>query len=660
MPATAHNLNTVWQKIVSIEPAGVEHVYDLTVEDLHSFVANGIIVHNCVYQEQVIQILTDIAGYSAGEADLVRRGISKKARKVLDEHREVFAQGSARVSNLTRGEADTIWDALMGFARYGFNRAHAADYAVIVAQTAFMKAMYPAEYMAALLTIERHDTEKVGVLIAECRRMGLEVLPPDINVSSNGFTIEQLPPSRAALRQLTTYRFPLPEGMAIRMGLDAIKNVGEGAIELILKARGDRAFASLEEFADRTDLRQVNRRVLECLVKVGALDCWGPREKLLAAIDRIIGRSASAYEAAEIGQMSLFGGPDDTSQDSGGLLENMNGIKPLNAKETLEWEKELVGVYVSAHPLQRMTVDLAQVVTHQCIDITEEIAKTPVVIAGMITDVRTITTKKGDTMAFVRLEDLQGATEITVFPSVLKETRALWVPEKIVIVRGKVDARNGRAGIIAEGVQDYVEGRAVIDDTTSVHYRYHNGQLPSRPQTRHRVDPEEGPYDLDEENGAATDDANPFAGEQPGWEDGDPAAAVEQPAPPPAARAVRNGHPAAYSAAKEGTKSAVTPPGRTSGKPEQKGKPAPAPAPAEEPSAPRLLRIPFSRSSSIEDDRRRLGQLLAILGRYPGEDGFQVVVEASDGMRYELDFPNIRIDVCPQLEAEISQWRGSN
>ena len=152
----------------------------------------------CVYQEQVIQILADVAGYTPGEADLVRRGISKKSKKTLDEHREIFAKGSAQKSGLKRAEADAIWDALMGFARYGFNRAHAADYAVIVAQTAFLKAYYPVEYMAALLTIERHDTEKIGLLIAECRRMGIEVLPPNINDSSNNFTVEQLPPDRAA------------------------------------------------------------------------------------------------------------------------------------------------------------------------------------------------------------------------------------------------------------------------------------------------------------------------------------------------------------------------------------------------------------------------------------------------------------------------------
>ena len=306
MPATARRMNVAWQKIMSIEPIGVEHVYDLTVEGLHSFVANGIIVHNCVYQEQVIQILADIAGYTPGEADLVRRGISKKSKKTLDEHREIFAQGSKKMSGLKREEADAIWDALMGFARYGFNRAHAADYAVIVAQTAFLKAYYPAEYMAALLTVERHDTEKVGVLIAECRRMGIEVLPPNVNVSGHNFSIEQLPPDRPAPHRAAAFPFPVPDRAAIRMGLDAIKNVGEGPIDAIQNARGDRPFASLAEFADRVDLRQVNRRGLECLIKVGALDDFGERGQLLAGIDRIMSASEVTHVAPRGGTAHTF------------------------------------------------------------------------------------------------------------------------------------------------------------------------------------------------------------------------------------------------------------------------------------------------------------------------------------------------------------------
>ena len=483
----------------------------------------------CVYQEQVIQILADIAGYTPGEADLVRRGISKKSKKTLDEHREIFAQGSKKMSGLKREEADAIWDALMGFARYGFNRAHAADYAVIVAQTAFLKAYYPAEYMAALLTVERHDTEKVGVLIAECRRMGIEVLPPNVNVSGHNFSIEQLPPDRPAPHRAAAFPFPVPERTAIRMGLDAIKNVGEGPIDAIQNARGDRPFASLAEFADRVDLRQVNRRGLECLIKVGALDDFGERGQLLAGIDRIMSASEVTHVAREVGQLTLFGGADDDGAEE--LLASLPAAAKANPKEALDWEKELVGVYVSSHPLQQMTVDLMNVITHASVDVTEEVAGKGVVVAGIVADVRQITTKKGETMAFVRLEDLQGTIDITVFPRLYTDEKDKFALEKIIIVTGKADVRNGRVSVVADFVRDYVEGMKVIEDTSSVAYRFRNGAagMPSRPQVKERptaqsyaaparaYPPPPAMAGGDDDEDAYSGDDNPFAAEEPAW-----------------------------------------------------------------------------------------------------------------------------------------------
>jgi DNA polymerase-3 subunit alpha len=524
----------------------------------------------CVYQEQVIQILTDVAGYTAGEADLVRRGISKKAKKVLDEHREIFAKGAKEKSGLKRHESDEIWDALMGFARYGFNRAHAADYAVIVAQTGYLKAHYPVEYMAALLTVERHNTEKVGLLIAECRRMGIEVLPPSVNVSAKGFTIEQLsagaarparpgqaararvpvlPDGHLAPTQVTVFPFPVAPGTAIRMGLDAVKNVGEGAVELILQARAatssqpgtTRGFASLAQFADRVDLRQVNRRGLECLIKVGALDDFGERGQLLAAIDAILAASASAHEAREIGQLALFG---DASGGADELLAAAKEGARVSPREVLDWEKELVGVYVSSHPLQKMTVELMNVITHSAVEITEDAANSAVVIAGMITEVRQITTKKGDFMAFVRLEDLRGVVDVTVFPSLYRDERSMWAVDKIVVVRGRVDVRNGRVSVLADSVQDYVEGARIMEDESSVGHRYRSGSLPGfrgegagrRPAPSARGPSEDEkqaprygrwPYassalpsvDDDSGEGGALDlaDENPFGPEEPDW-----------------------------------------------------------------------------------------------------------------------------------------------
>jgi DNA polymerase-3 subunit alpha len=636
MPETARRMNVAWQKIVSIEPVGIEHVYDLTVEGLHSFVANGIIIHNCVYQEQVIQILTDIAGYTASEADLVRRGISKKSEKTLKEHREIFAQGAAEKSGLSRQDAHEIWDALMGFARYGFNRSHAADYAVIVAQTAFLKAHYPTEYMAALLTVERHNTEKVGVLIAECRRMGIEVLPPSVNVSSNTFTIERLPAGLTPPRQVTAFPFSVPERVAIRMGLDAIKNVGEGAVEVILQAREGPPFTSLADFADRVDLRQVNRRGLECLIKVGALDDFGERGTLLAAIDRMLSASTMAHEARAIGQLTLFGGADAAGADD--LLVSLPTGTKVSPKEALAWEKELVGVYISSHPLQKMTVDLMNVITHSTVEITEELANRPVVIAGMISDVRQITTRKGDAMAFVRLEDLQGNVDVTVFPQLYRDKRSLWAPDKIVIVQGKVDVRNGRVSVLAEAARDYVEGMTVIEDKTSVAYRYRNGGLSAAPQalgsaaavkerpTARYVAPAP---DVEEESVYFADE-NPFAAEEPEW--------------------------LAGRQRMEPDKRDVS---QQTFQPEDIA-PAPLPLSSPAPAHPRTIRLTFRRSQSLESDRKRLAELVELLSKYTGEDHFEIVVEAIVGPRYQLDFPNNRTRICKELQRELTVRLGAN
>ena len=264
----------------------------------------------CVYQEQVIKLLTDIAGYTAAEADNVRRAISKKSEKTLIQHREIFAKGAAEKSGIKRADADAIWDALMGFARYGFNKAHAADYAVITVQTAYLKANYPLEYMAALLHVERDNTEKVAYYITEARRMGIEVLPPDVNASALDFTVERLPadaPPPAGRDLRIGYTFPVGPGSAIRYGLVAVKNVGEGPVEAIVAARQQgEAFRTLDDLCERVDLRKVGKKALECLIKVGALDAFGERAQLLEAIDPMVGASKSRHEAEEVGQLSMF------------------------------------------------------------------------------------------------------------------------------------------------------------------------------------------------------------------------------------------------------------------------------------------------------------------------------------------------------------------
>jgi DNA polymerase-3 subunit alpha len=538
LPSTERSLNVRWNEIVAIEEAGQEHVYDLTVEDLHSFVANGIIVHNCVYQEQVIQLLTEIAGYTAGEADNVRRGISKKSEKTLLQHREIFAKGAAQKSGLTRQESDAIWDALLGFARYGFNKSHAADYAVVTVQTAYLKAHYPLEYMAAMLYVERDNPEKVAYYITEARRMGIEVLPPDINASAFNFTVEQSASDGPMTRDLHIgYPFPVPPGAAIRYGLAAVKNVGEGPVEAILAGRQAGSFAALDALCERVDLRKVGKKALECLIKVGALDDFGERAQLLEGMEQMIGVSRSRHEAEEAGQLSmfdLFGGGLETAAHSFAPALTLPAVEPLNPKQRLEMEKELLGVYVSSHPLQQMAVDLSGVVTCTCGELGEAQVGKTVVLAGNVVRVNQITTKKGDRMAFVTLEDLQGQCDVVVFPRTWEETKELWVQDRIVLVRGKAEKRGEGINVLCDTVQTYVTRALAADESDAYaalraaplfvdgngHGRPAAGPAPvaaAAPRSGLRLADaaEELSYGDEGGDGAAND--SPFALEEPEW-----------------------------------------------------------------------------------------------------------------------------------------------
>ena len=388
-----------------------------------------------VYQEQIIRILTDLAGYTASEADLLRRAVGKKKEEVLVKHRELFIEGCKKHSGIDEDVADAIYSDILYFARYGFNKAHAADYAMITCQTAYLKAHYPVEYMTALLTVERHNTEKVGMLVGECRRMGIEILPPDINRSQSDFTIE---------------------GNAIRFGLSAIKNVGEGAVELILQERAAGGpFKDLADFCRRVDLRQLNKRVLECLIKAGALDCFGPRHQVLAALDRIMAESSAYHQARQIGQMSMFDlAPAFGEMLNGSLLCPLEDAPPIERKQLLAWEKELVGVYISEHPLQKLAQELPGIPITWSSAITEELAGQTIWLAGIVTEVRRIIARSQKPMAFVRMEDLQGSFELVVFPRLFQETESLWTEDRLLLVRAKVEQQEGRLSLICESVRE--------------------------------------------------------------------------------------------------------------------------------------------------------------------------------------------------------------
>jgi len=377
-----------------------------------------------VYQEQIIRVLTDLAGYTASEADLVRRAVGKKKAKELRKHRAQFVEGAVSKGGVPRETAIAIFDDIEYFARYGFNKSHAVDYAMLTCQTAFLKANYPLEYMTALLTVERHNIEKVGTLIGECERMGIQILPPSINYSGLNFIIDDT------------------DQGAIRFGIGAVKNVGEGPVRTILDARQTNGpFQSLEGFCRRVDLRQVNRRALESLIKVGALQQFGPRAQLLSITDRMLGVSASYHRAQEVGQMSLFGDSTGITLEDNGTLLYADDVAPeADRQEVLAWEKELIGVYVSEHPLTQVLTELHEVLTSSVEALDQETRGQQVSIAGVVRTVRRHQTKKGTEMAFVTLEGVQKTCDVVVFPGIWGKTKDVWLPESIVVVNGKVDA----------------------------------------------------------------------------------------------------------------------------------------------------------------------------------------------------------------------------
>jgi DNA polymerase-3 subunit alpha len=393
-----------------------------------------------IYQEQIMQIASRLSGYTPGEADLMRRAVGKKKQEELLKHREKFIQGAAE-RGIPADAAERIFADIEYFANYGFNKAHAADYAVITCQTAYLKAHYPVEYMTALLTVERHNIEKVGILIGECRAMGIEVLPPDINASAAHFTIEDR-----------------PSGPAIRFGLGAVKNVGEGAIEVILQERAAGGpFATIDDFCRRVDLRQVNRRAVESLIRVGALSAFGERAQLLAIVDRMLSLSGQTHQAASVGQLSMFDIGGFSAPATGSILYPLPDVEAVSRREMLGWEKELVGVYVSEHPLQPIMARLRESVTCFLSEIDETMVGRKVTVAGMINWVRQIYTKNGQPMAFAEMEDTHGSIEVVVFSRLYEQTRELWQEGRVVMVRGSVDNKGGQGlKIVCDSVDDKI------------------------------------------------------------------------------------------------------------------------------------------------------------------------------------------------------------
>ncbi len=385
-----------------------------------------------VYQEQIMRAAVDLAGYTMSESDELRKAIAKKQKDKLEKHKQKFIKG-AEERDMLHDTAEAIFSDWEEFARYGFNKAHAADYGVISVQTAYLKTHYTVEYMTALLSAEKGNTEKVAFYVADCRNLGIEVLPPDINTSGWDFTIED----RA------------DQVPAIRFGLGAVKNVGQGSVELILAVRKDGPFASLNDFVRRVDLRTVGKRSLECMIKVGALDSFGSRTALLQALDQIVSVSTSHFKALNSGQLSFFGT----------FAEAVDEIvlpftASLDKREQLEWERDLLGLYVSDHPLSPYMKALRRKTTHFSGQLSEARDKEKVTVAGLVSKFRQHSTKDGKAMGFCTLEDLQGPVELVLFPRTWDKFGRLIAPDRVLIAEGRVDAGGGDPKVLVDKLEE--------------------------------------------------------------------------------------------------------------------------------------------------------------------------------------------------------------
>ena len=384
-----------------------------------------------VYQEQIMHSAVAIAGYTPSESDSLRKAVAKKKVAELNKHKKKFVSGAVErgVDQQTAEEIFTDWEK---FARYGFNKAHAADYGLISVQTAYLKTHYPVEYMTALLTVYQSNTDKVTLYASECRQMDIEVLPPNVNFSCWGFTIEDNPQGE----------------FCIRFGLGAVKNVGEGPVEVIIQGRGEIPFKDVNDFLRRVDMRKVGKRALESLIQVGALDDFGDRPALLESMDRIVAISSSNFQASEAGQVSMFG-------EETGLTETISlpeAKTKISRRAQLDWERELIGLYVSDHPLSTVMDSLQQHVTHFAQDLNEAKHQERVSVAGIVTKIRQHQTKNGKAMAFATIEDVQGMIDLVIFPDTWKKYSDMIRFDEIIYVKGKADANGGDTKVLVDQV----------------------------------------------------------------------------------------------------------------------------------------------------------------------------------------------------------------
>ncbi len=404
-----------------------------------------------VYQEQIMRIAQEFAGFTLGEADILRKAIGKKIESLLMEQKEKFIDGVIN-NDVSKEIGQEVWNWIEPFARYSFNKSHAACYAIIAYENAYLKTHYPVEYMSALLTSEKGDLDKIAIFIDECIKMKIEVLPPDINESFSNFSV-------------------VPNEHKIRFGLSAVKNVGYNIVEKIIEERKESGpYESIPNFLERVDSKVINKKTLESLIKAGAFDKLEERNKLLYNLEKILDWSRENQKQKESGQSGLF----DIFGGSSGIAQINLDDAPLATKEDkLDWEKELLGLYISGHPLQEYKGFLEQRavrIKKIVVDLTQDkndptrnpyerplIQGDSVCIGGIITEVKKILTKKGEPMMFIKMQDLSEKIEVIIFPSLFVKSPEIFSENKVLFVTGKLDVKDGSPKIIANEAEELIK-----------------------------------------------------------------------------------------------------------------------------------------------------------------------------------------------------------
>lgn len=402
-----------------------------------------------VYQEQVMKIANILANYSLGDADILRRAMGKKIPEVMASEKEKFMAGAAQ-NRIPKDKAEHIFDLMAKFAGYGFNKSHSAAYALIAYQTAFLKAHYPAQFMAALLSCDMNNTDKIVLYISECKDHEIEVLPPDINESNKDFTVIE---------------------DRIRFGMAAVKNVGDAALDSIIEERNAKGpFKSIADFCCRVDLRRVNRRVIESLIKAGAFDSLGARRsQLFSVLDQVLEQGQAAQRDRQSGQISIFAAIEPkikTAASHAGVT--LPDIPEWPEKERLLFEKDAVGFYITGHPLDNFRDEIKAVADTNLAELAQWTDNKPLRIGGMVRDFKETRSKKGDRMGFMTIEDISGTAEVVIFPEVFKQCEHLLDSEGPIIVQGYMKKDERGAKIIADSVDSLAEARKKFTASTRI------------------------------------------------------------------------------------------------------------------------------------------------------------------------------------------------